>query len=86
MQELAEDVVLELLKGQECILPDLSRAEEDRVLRVSCPQCGNDAVPILDRDRPFRTNLPMFRFLGRCTTCSCEFDPDTRIIRPRSDP
>jgi len=84
MQQIDEDLALKLLEGQECILPDLSKAEEDRVRRIPCPACGEDALPVLNTDKPFRTNLPMFRFLGRCSGCGCTFDPDTRIIRPRS--
>ena len=80
-EELPEDVILAALEGHECILGSFDEQERAKAQGRSCPECGGSPQPVLNQHDPFHSAIPAFRYISRCSTCGCHFDPDSGIIR-----
>jgi hypothetical protein len=63
------------------VLAPLVRKEEALFRNSTCPVCGTSGTsPFIDPSRPFLPGSALPNRLLRCTACSAEFDPFTRMI------
>jgi hypothetical protein len=80
-KRLTQEQISKLLEGQVDVLTPLAQKEQVFFRHSTCPTCNSTShIQFINPKMPFSPGSPLPNILLRCSNCSTEFDPQTRII------
>ena len=79
LKPMDPEAIRRALEGHENVLTPAAQKQADLFKSLSCPSCGSGVTPYLDPQALFRPGEALPRYLARCTSCGCEFEPNTGI-------
>ena len=75
------EATLKLLEGRKDIITPLAEAREAFYQSQTCIRCGSPAlIKVGDANTMFRSNEPLPRYLLKCASCECLFDPHSGLL------